>query len=185
MPAEHVNFGKTWTALHPGWEMWTWTEKNIAPLRLDECRAWHQCGSASQRSDVIRFHALLYYGGVYLDTDFECLKNIESLLKGQSFVVAREDNQWIGSAFIASVPGHPVLVKAIDELHTRGIDPKAPQSSTGPPVLTRALNGQAVNALPASLFYPYHWTELHRRGEVFPEAFGVHHWNAAQGWVKK
>jgi hypothetical protein len=32
------------------------------------------------------------------------------------------------------------------------------------------------------LFYPYDWTELHRRGETFPDAYAVHHWSSK--WFK-
>lgn len=180
MPRDFEDFGKQWLELHPGWEMYTWTDKNLGPLRVGDIAAWHQAPAHSQRSDVIRFLALNYYGGVYVDTDVEPVKNIEPLLRDQTFVAGREDESTVCTAVIASVPRHPVMQRAIREL-SGGIPEGAPKSWTGPPVLTKATKGQQASILPPEVFYPYHWREPERRGEAFPDAYAVHHW--AGSWI--
>lgn len=180
MPEEFVNYGKTWIALHPDWEMWIWTYENIYPLRVEECKAWAQCESFSQQSDVIRYHALLMYGGVYLDTDVKCQKNIDGLLKGHPFVCAKEDARFVGSAFIGSVAGHPIIKRAV-EIMNAGIDPGKPVSQLGPMAITTAIGDYPAKIYPAEMFYPYHWTETHRRSEEFPNAYAVHYWDHSWG----
>lgn len=177
LPQEFAAYGKTWEALHPGWEMWTWNESNIMPLRVEACRAWAHCKTFSQKSDVVRYHALVYYGGVYIDTDMEALKNIEPLLQGQSFVAAREEPAFVGSAFFACSPGHPVMKRAVELLggvNAANITP----TSLGPALLTKAVEGHVeAKILAPALIYPYHWTEKHRHAEKFPDAFAAHHWS--------
>ncbi len=181
MPTDFRRWGERWLDLHPGWEMYTWTDKNLKPLRVGECKTWEQARNHSQRSDVVRFLALLFYGGVYIDTDVEPVKNIEPLLAGQSFVAGREDASQVCTAVIASAPQHPVMQRAMALLNS-GIPANAPKSWTGPPVLTQAARG-AQTILGPEVFYPYHWTEPERRRESFPDAFTVHHW--AGSWQSR
>ncbi len=43
-----------------------------------------------QRVDSFRYFLLKKIGGVYVDMDFECLENIEALLRGYSCVIGKE-----------------------------------------------------------------------------------------------
>lgn len=180
IPDDFIYYGQTWADLHPNWEMWTWKYENIAPLRLEECLAWGQADGCSQQSDIIRYHAILRYGGVYLDTDFECFKNIEPLLENESMVVAKECDKWINPAFIAAVPRHDAMIEVIKKLNKDGVDTTKSLSSTGPRLFTSVIDGLPnIKVLEPEIMYPYHFSQTYKSQGPFPKAYAAHHWSAS------
>lgn len=179
MPDEYERFGDTWRFLHPGWEMRLWTDATLPPLK--NAWAYAQPRSLSAKCNIARYEILLQHGGIYVDTDFECLKNVESLLQDIECFVAWEREGLANNAIIGAVPGHPFLRDLVDSLEENvrkmpDADPSVTQS--GPYYLTNILGRHPeVTVFPASLFYPYQWHERWRRYEAFPDAYAVHHWS--------
>jgi hypothetical protein len=179
MPEEYKQFGKTWQSLHPGWEMILWVDANLPPLK--NTWAFNTASSLAARSNIARYEILLRYGGIYVDTDFECLKNLEPLLENVECFVGWERDDIANNAIIGAVPGHPFLCGLVDSLeeNVRSMpdeDPAVTQS--GPYYLTKMLHQHPeVTIFPPRLFYPYEWHERWRRNEKFPDAYAVHHWS--------
>src|SRR3954452_9252859 len=73
MPPEYEAFGETWAQHHPGWEMRLWRSSDLPPLRNQDL--FDRATSFAQQSDIARYELLLRHGGVYVDTDFECLRS--------------------------------------------------------------------------------------------------------------
>jgi hypothetical protein len=187
LPAEFRDFGKTWERLHPGWRMRLWTAANLPPLA--NRWAFQRSRSYSGKANVLRYEILLRHGGVYLDTDFECLRNIEPLLGGVScFAGYHRDQAFehgsfavVNNAILGAVPGHPFLRDLVAEAETnmRGImeDNPIPAYQTGPIFLTAVVHRHPeVKLFPPGVFYPYGPRERWRRHERFPGAYAVHHW---------
>lgn len=179
MPDEFKRFGETWQSLHADWKMILWTDTTLPPLK--NAWAYAQPRSLSAKCNIARYEILLQHGGIYVDTDFECLKNLEPLLQDVECFVAWEREDMANNAIIGVVPGHPFLRDLVDSLEERvrkmpNADPSVTQS--GPHYLTDVLHRHPeVTVFPASLFYPYDWHERWRRFEVFPDAYAVHHWS--------
>lgn len=179
MPEEYKQFGEIWQTLHPNWEMILWMDDTLPPLK--NTWAYNTSSSLAARSNIVRYEIVLRYGGIYVDTDFECLKNLEPLLEGVKCFVALQSDDFANNAIIGSVPGHPFLRDLVDSLeeNVRLIpdeDPAVTQS--GPYFLTKVLHRHPeVTIFPTHLFYPYEWHERWRRYEKFPEAYAVHHWS--------
>ena len=87
MPAEFEAFGATWLQHHPGWKMKLWTEANLPPLV--NRWAFQQARTLAGRSDVARYEILFRCGGIYVDTDFECLRNLERLIDNVASLLGR------------------------------------------------------------------------------------------------
>ncbi len=174
MPEKMVRCGESWREHHPGWKQRLWTDRRL-PRGVDRA-ALARCGNAAERSDVIRYHVMSRYGGVYVDTDFECLRPLDPLITNISAFAGYEERGRVASGIVGSAPGHPAFRRLADEVARsagRGIQPDA----TGPPLITRVLRDHPeVMVFPREIFYPYHWTELHLAGGPFPEAYAVHHW---------
>jgi mannosyltransferase OCH1-like enzyme len=159
-----------------------WTEANLPPLA--HAALVTKCTTRAQQSDLIRYEILQREGGVYLDTDFECLRSIEPLIAGASaFAVYQRDREThdaIAQGIFGVVPGHPLMAEVLERAQAR--DPRTNLWAFGPPIFTAAVRAVGgVVLLPRPLFYPYLWTEPHRRGERFPDAYAVHHW--ASQWT--
>lgn len=77
-------------------------------------------------SDILRYEILYQYGGLYVDIDFECLKNFDPLLKGLNFFAGLSNTGVfeINNALIAACPGHSILAEAVEMISKRLKRPK-------------------------------------------------------------
>ncbi len=188
MPEDFVAWGRTWEQHHPGWEFRLWTDDNLPQLR--NARLLDALKSYSGKSNVIRYEILSQFGGVYVDTDFECLRNIEPLLNDvECFAGVCKDVKFengrfplANTAIIGCVPGHPFMEDLVAniEANVRSLPPDVDSpTQTGPIFFTSVLHfggHRSVKLFPVSVFYPYAIDERWRRDEAFPEAYAVHHW---------
>lgn len=178
LPEELERYGETWAHHHPGWEMRLWTDDHLPELVnrdvLDSGR------NHSERSNVIRYELLHGQGGLYVDTDVECLRPIDPLVEGLDAFAAYTVPGRVGSAVVGAVPGHPAMARAVELVGAR-VGTGKQTNATGPGFLTEVLAGfPDVTVFGPETFYPYSWKERHRAGEEFPDAYAVHHW--AKTW---
>ena len=85
IPEEEKEYIKTWKKYHPNWEYMIWNNDNLSILQLPpNCiEAFNASnGVYACQADIVRYVAVLKYGGVYIDTDIECYKPIDDLIKG-------------------------------------------------------------------------------------------------------
>jgi mannosyltransferase OCH1-like enzyme len=184
MPDEYIEYGKSWLENHPGWEMKLWNSENMINLQNQEL--YDNATYLAQKADIARYEILYNFGGIYIDTDFECLRNIENLLQNVEAFSAYESEGIINIAIMGCTPKNPVfkiLVDGIPEsIKSNKIYPINYQA--GPIYATRKLRTRKdITIFRSELFYPYLWNEKHRKLENFPNAYAVHHW--ASSWVKK
>lgn len=174
MPDEFKRYGDTWTRLHPGWEMRLHTPENFTTRYPDLVAA---CNKPSNASNIYRYEIMFQQGGIYVDTDFECLKNIEKLIDGEALFTAHQvDDQrnpgYLANGFFGCTPLHPAMAQTLGTLPTW----KGP--TYGPTLFTHVMLKHLPRVFPRRLFYPYSWDELEREHEPFPEAYAVHHWSS-------
>ncbi len=177
---DHEVFGETWRRHHPRWEMRMWGDRDLC--RLVPREALRRARSPSEASDLLRYEVLRRHGGVYVDTDVECLRPLDPLLDGIRAFAAWEAPHRVGTAVLGSVPGHPAFAEAARESTvTAGLGPHS-ADSTGPGFLTTVLADHPdVTVFESERFYPYRWDERPRPASAFPDAYAVHHW--AGSWV--
>lgn len=68
-----------------------------------------------QRADVIRYFALIHYGGIYIDLDVACSRSLDPLLTVPAFV-RKTLPTGISNDVMGSVPRHPFFLKVVDNL---------------------------------------------------------------------
>jgi inositol phosphorylceramide mannosyltransferase catalytic subunit len=188
MPREFAGYGETWLAHSPGWSMRLWTEADDALAWMRNRAAYKRQPNWSGKSDVLRYELLLREGGVYVDTDFQCLAPWDHLLDGLGGFAASESPNVVSVGVIGFEPGHPLVRYAVEHLEEwDAAHSRAPQSErTGPGFFTAILKqyrrngGPPLKVFGPELFYPYHFTEPERAGGPWPGAVAVHHW--AKSW---
>jgi hypothetical protein len=180
MPVEHERFGASFARHHPDWEMRLWTDDDLPALDItmaDQQRA----RTRSELSNLMRYEVLDRFGGVYVDTDFECLRPLTPLLRGIDAFTALELPGRTATGILGAVPGHPVFARAARQARLTLGEGARSTDANGPYFFSLILEQEPnVAIFGAQLFYPYLWNELERRDERFPDAYAVHHW--AMSW---
>jgi mannosyltransferase OCH1-like enzyme len=137
LPEEFTGYRQTWLDHHPGWELHLWTDRNL-PGGFRRPEVYERIRSPVERCDILRLELLFRFGGVYVDTDFECLRPIDPLIEGLDFFAADIERGRVNHAILGAVAGHPILDRALDEIRPReffGYD----KESTGPLFFDRIL----------------------------------------------
>ena len=180
MSAEHERFGDTFAQHHPDWEMRLWTDEDLPELDITAAER-ERARTPSELSNLVRYEILHRYGGVYVDTDFECQRPLKPLLRGIDAFTALESVGRVATGALGSIAGHSIFARAArNARRTLGIGAHSPDAN-GPYFFTLIVE-QEIEREPniaifgAPLFYPYRWDELERRNEAFPDAYAVHHW---------
>lgn len=186
IPTWAEEFWSGWRRLHPDWTLHTWCETNLPPLRnqtLYDDAEHLTAGNVWQlRSDIVRYELLWLYGGVYVDCDMEPLRSIAPILEGiDAFAAWERQDVWVNNAILGAAPRHAFVGGLVDGVgaSVRANRDRRPNHATGPRYVTALYRQRPsdLHVFPEALFYPYSWSQLERRGESFPEAYTIHHWN--------
>ena len=144
LPTAAQNNINLWTKFHPNWQVRLWTNASVlsSDLRMYNRHRWIKFPrSHRQASDILRYEVIYQYGGVYLDVDFEPLRNIESYLHGVQAFVAHETEQFACNGIFGAIPGHELterLVTLLDASFASNVNGTVNQQS-GPYHMTRQL----------------------------------------------
>jgi inositol phosphorylceramide mannosyltransferase catalytic subunit len=172
LPPDFIAYQRTWLTYNPGWQLELWTEANLPP-DLVRREVYDKLRVPAERADILRVELLWRMGGVYIDTDFECLRPLEGLLQDVEVFVAYINRHRINNAIMGAVPQHPLLDRALKEMRPReywGYD----KAAAGPVFLDKLVRQYPdVTILDRKLFYPA--TPVDRAGAV-----AVHH--GARSW---
>jgi hypothetical protein len=170
MPDDFRRYGETWREHHPDWEMRLWTDGNLPELSCQE--AFSRSRHHLERSEVLRYELLRQFGGVYVDTDLECLRSIEPLIEGITAFGAWERPRRVGTCVLGSVPHHPAFERVVEEVsRTAGRGDQG--KSTGPTFLTPILTAfPDVTIVEKATFHP---VKRDGAAEPSPDAYAIHH----------
>lgn len=145
------------------------------------------------KSDLIRYEALYNVGGLYVDTDFECLKSFDDLHHALDFYIGIAYDYprcfSLLNGLMASVPLHPLMEETIRRLHDKPSIDNNSLAYTGPHFLTEVFLDMVpyvksrIAAFPLTYFYPLpNERDPNRTNWIEPESYAVHHWKMS--WQK-
>lgn len=181
LPEEFWYYRNTWIKHHPDWEFWFWRDNNLKPLIYQEI--FDQSTEIVQKANILRIEVLNRYGGIYVDTDFECYRNIEPLIEDLEIFGCGEREGIIGNAFIGGIPEHQTWWKIMGnwERNIKINSEYPPTVKTGVVYMTRLLEKQDIHLFPSHYFFPTAPGTIMGRdlGDQFPESYAHHHWAAS------
>lgn len=204
LPARCKWFIETWKKHNPDWTFILWDDARVAKLKLVNLRAYRAATNWGEKSDIVRYEVLYRFGGLYVDTDFECLQPFDELHHRCDFYVGAYPDAGGGSCYvfnglIGSAPEHPILKRCIKGIRSNNCKklnrPDDIMKRTGPMHLTQCLRaalkagdeiGRCV-PFPPVYFYPWPGVLRHDKSRQFiemfirPESLAIHHW--AVSWV--
>lgn len=195
LPRLYARWGETWKRHHPGWEYRLWTEKEIQAFGLKNRESFERSPNYGVKSDIARYEILERFGGIYADTDFECLGSFEELARSARFFAGLMYGHQtpINNGLIGSVPGHPILGSMMDQLTEpfSGHDGMDILAYSGPTQFSRrclefletSRDGAVI--LPTTYFYAFPNQELdHKNLKTVknwarPESLAIHYWEVS------
>ena len=99
----------SWKKYCPDYEVREWNEKNFNINENLYVKEAYMMGKWAFITDYVRLYAIYNFGGIYMDTDVEMIKNIDRFLINESFsgfedginiptaiMGAEKNNEWIG-----------------------------------------------------------------------------------------
>lgn len=119
IPQSVSRYIANWQSKLPDYQLMVWTEKEFditkAPIYVQQA---YECKKFAFVSDYVRLYALHKYGGVYMDTDVEVVKSLDSFLH-HSALIGFECEDRLSTAFIASISGALWIGELMDEYESR------------------------------------------------------------------
>ena len=165
-PEKYKKWQKTWQNL-PGWKYKLWTDKEAEGFPLIHRELYLKEKNIGARADLLRLEILYREGGVYIDTDFECLQPEIFDIFNRSYdfysgITPLDGHAYlIANGLIATAPGHPIL-KACIAYRKDIVVPDTPTGIVmkGPGFLTKMIYtygnqpGYRDILFPPTFFYP-------------------------------
>lgn len=203
LPAKYKEIQKSWTEHHPDWEYRLWTDADAKTFPMQNRALFESATNWGEKADIFRYEILAEFGGLYVDTDFECVRAFDILHQLCDFYIGIDNIEKkfqaprVPNGLIACSPHHPIIERTLRELSGEGdrSDFDRIQLRTGPGLITRVFlqfldDSTYVNvALPSSYFYPLPSTERNgsmggaiKAAWVQPESFAIHYWDGS--WIK-
>lgn len=191
-PNRYKDWAASWQKMHPDWEYRLWTDENLDEVDILNRQFFNSISNYGPKSDYLRYHLLRQFGGLYVDTDFECLKPFDSLrylnfLIGVGYPMQCE--LYVG--LIGATPNHPVLELACDTISkcTRDFVLGEVFSATSSYFFTKAFFDvvkdyqKDVLALPPEYLYPFPNHKGHEiedgRKYIKEFSFANHYWEVS------
>jgi hypothetical protein len=181
LPEQYRCWIEGWLDLHPGWEHVLWTDAN-RPTLVNEVQ-FQGADSFAQKADIARYEIVHRYGGVYLDTDTECLRCIEPLLAGVEAFVVEGEPHTVEASPVGATQGHPWLAEVIARLpHSMEVG-WGNMHQAGPRFLTSVTLGRRdVVIFEERLFTSEPADQSTRIDEAKrAQAYSIHHWGNTWG----
>jgi inositol phosphorylceramide mannosyltransferase catalytic subunit len=204
IPEEYDGWRKSWKVTHPDWEYKLWTDEDAKKFKMVNRDAFDLVDNLGSKSDIFRLEILYKYGGIYVDTDFECLKPFDQICKMTSFFagIAYSRSPEMCNALIGSSKTNPIIEAYMMRIKKAFGDGKKYLNSnevmerTGPYSFAKTYHEYVrkndIDSIPfpVTFFYCFPNNERFKRSDkkvvrsyINPESFAVHYWSTS--WVKE
>jgi mannosyltransferase OCH1-like enzyme len=195
----YLGFIQKWKMMYPDYKHFLWddiavnNEKVIPEDKI--CYFNSEKYPVALKADVLRYEIVKKYGGIYVDVDMEPLRLLDEEIIDCKFFGGIQNNGEVNIAIFGAEPGCPLIIEVcqnivnnIEEVLKQKKNPDLVDELTGPKyfnkICMKYFDQTGYVFLHPKYFYPYWFTETHRRYEDFSktcsEAFSVHHW--AKQW---
>lgn len=191
VPESLLKFIESWKRYCPDYEIMFWNEENCDisgyPFAINALKEKKYAFVA----DVIRLHVLKEYGGIYLDTDIEMIKNIDELRKNTAFA-GFEDEKYINGCVVGSIKNGQWVTEMCNQYKKLQFNIEKIHEITVPTIITKTIMKKKevfhneistidkyITIYPVDYFYPLDYkTNLLK---ITKNTFCIHYYNAS--WV--
>lgn len=203
IPLAFSDYWETWRHYHPQVFFHTWTDIEI--IRVFGPRiAFAQTRAPVEMADFARLLILERFGGLYVDCDFECLRDCTPLMQTGAFIVATTSPGMPANGFMAATAGNAFVTTLVSEAKKRIMAGRPTLEAAGPQMVRDVLEASFITrhfpkpirddhrrtlgiaygdtgivALEPWVTFPYCW-QAESPPADYGDAWAVHHW--ARSW---
>jgi len=195
-PNKYKAWANSWRRLNPDWEYRLWTDEDVDGLCLPNRELYDSITNFGPKSDILRYHILNKFGGLYIDTDFECLKSFDDLSYLEFYTsVGYLSKIELYPGLMACIPNHPIMEKLtqeIDKVTKEKFKQKGIFETTSSYFFTRIFfeaiikYQKGIVAFPPDYFYPFpnHKGHQYEDGRKYTKecSYAIHYWEVS--WNK-
>ena len=115
LPKRFEALRETWRRHHPAWRHVLWGDDEAASFDMRNKAAFDRATNFGEKSDLLRYEILNRYGGVYVDTDFECVRPLDELVDSCGFFTGMSNTGTfeLNNGLIGAAAAHPLLDRLI------------------------------------------------------------------------
>ena len=114
IPDLYIYYIESWIKNHEDWLFFFWNDNNIP--KLINQKEYDNSNTYAMKADILRYELLYIFGGIYIDCDFLCLKNIESLIENYKGFSAYESEEFVAIGIMGFVENDKILENIIKYL---------------------------------------------------------------------
>lgn len=203
LPEKYRDWGKTWKKMHPDWEYRLWTDKEARDFLMINRKLFDEVVNFGAKADIFRLEILYKYGGIYVDTDFECLKGFDEICKMTSFFtgIVYDKKPCLANGLMGVSIGNKIVRSYIDKLYDHdlknagNLSTNGIMENTGPYLFTHVyldfVKKESSDSIPFPVAYFYPFPSYKRfckdekliKSYIKNESMAIHYWSTS--WVKK
>jgi inositol phosphorylceramide mannosyltransferase catalytic subunit len=196
VPAKYDRWRSSWLKYNPDFKYTLWDEHAILKLGMKNEFAFKKTKNLGAKSDLARYEILNRFGGIYVDTDFECLQPLKENLLTLDFFCGQvfSNEPELANGIMGSVPSSIFTTLIIDSL-------REPLHSDDPMTILKGVGSQKITEIyfnnielmvnsvvfPSDFFYPWpnfsRLDHLNRYRYSTPVSQAVHHWEVS--WARE
>ena len=181
---------ESWKKYCPDYEIKEWNESNFDINELQYTKEAYEAKKYAFVADVARLKALYEFGGIYMDTDMELLKNIDDLMNNK-FFLGFESAECVNLAICGSEAKLDILQEMLNYYKTHNFLLKSNQLNTTTivAIVTNILskydlkpNGElqtvaGCRVYPSDYFYPKNFDT--NKINFTNNTYGIHHYDGS------
>jgi len=114
LPSLAIHCLESWKKYCPDYQIIQWNEKNFDINSSLYTAQAYKAKKFAFVSDYVRLWALYYYGGIYVDTDLEIIKNIDEFLY-YDFFSGFESNTHVPTAIMGAKKSHHLIEELLND----------------------------------------------------------------------
>lgn len=180
----------SWKSKLPDYEIIEWNEKTFdVEEELKKNKFFRECYKRKLWAfvaDYVRVKVLHEFGGIYLDTDIEIIKDITPLLNSDLFLGYENENT-MSFGIVGVIPKHKIFYK-IYEFYQKEIWKSPMHIITN--IFTEFLKNEYENKFeenhikiyPREYFYPFNHDEEFTKECIKKNTYAIHWWD--KSWKK-
>ena len=189
IPDIYIDYIESWIKNHSDYKFCFWNDDNI-PILINQ-KYYDDAKTYAMKADILRYELLYFFGGIYVDTDFLCIKNINNLIVKYDGFSGYESDKYIAIGLMGFKKHDSMLFNIIKNIPyniiTNCDNNKSIPELTGPIYFTKMWNTYSNNkyhSFSQKYFYSYTFEDKeHKKKFIIDDnTYAIHTWGYS--WKK-